>query len=127
MTKVQKNPLEWTVFGLSAALIAGVISFLLYETATLGDAPPDIHVQIGTPEARTGYFAVPVEVTNKGDHTAEGVHVEVVLRAGDQEKETGEFDIQFLPRRGSREAWVTFKSDPRNGTLEGRVLGYEKP
>ena len=126
MTKVKKNPLEWTVFGLSAALIAGVISFLLYETATLGDAPPDIQVQIGMPEARTGYFAVPIEVTNKGDHTAEGVHIEVVLKTGDKE-ETGNFEIQFLPRRGSREAWVTFKSDPREGTLEARVLGYEKP
>ena len=126
MKKVKKNWLEWTVFGLSALLIAAVIGFLAYESATIGDAPPDIHVQIGTPQPRSGYFAVPVEVANKGDHTAEGVQVEVVLK-GSGEEETGNFEIQFLPRRGSREAWVTFKRDPRNGTLEARVLGYEKP
>jgi uncharacterized protein (TIGR02588 family) len=126
MTKPRKNWLEWTVFAFSVALIAAVIGFLVYETAMIGNAPPDIQVQVGAPEARTGYFAVPVEVLNKGDHTAEGVHVEVVLKAGDAE-EIGDFEVAFLPRRGSREAWVTFKTDPRNGTLEARVLGYEKP
>jgi len=126
MKKVAKNWVEWTVFAFSALLIAGVISFLSYETVMIGNAPPDIHVQIGTPEQRSNYFAVPIEVMNKGDHTAEGVHIEVVLRSGDKE-ETGDFEIQFLPRRGSREAWVTFKDDPRKGSVEARVLGYEKP
>jgi uncharacterized protein (TIGR02588 family) len=92
----------------------------------MGDALPDIQVVTGTPEARTGYFAVPLEVTNKGDQTAEGVHIEVVLRSGGKE-ERADLEIAFLPRRGAREAWVTFKTDPRQGTLEARVLGYEKP
>ena len=126
MKKLQKNWLEWSVFAFSAALILTVISFLAYETATIGHAPPDIHLQIGAPEPRAGYFAVPIEAMNKGDHTAEGVHIEVVLKSGANE-ETGDFEIAFLPRRGSRAAWVTFKSDPRNGTMEARVLGYEKP
>ena len=124
--KPRKNWVEWSVFALSAALILAVVGFLIYETAAIGNAPPDIHLQVGKPEVRTGYFAVPIEVVNKGDHTAEGVHVEVMLRSGGKE-ETGDFEIQFLPRRGSREAWVTFKSDPRQGQLEARVLGYEKP
>lgn len=126
MKKVKKNWLEWLVFALSAFLIAAVISFLIYESVTTGDAPPEIHVEIGEPAPRAGHFAIPITVTNKGDHTAEGVHVEVTLRAGAKE-ETGEFEVPFLPRRGSREAWVTFKADPRTGTLEAHVLGYQKP
>lgn len=124
--KITKNWLEWSVFGVSAALIALVIGFLVFESATIGDALPDIEVRTGTPEARTGHFAVPLEVTNKGDQTAEGVHIEVVLRSGGKE-ERADLEIAFLPRRGSREAWVTFKADPRQGALEARVLGYEKP
>ena len=126
MKKVKKNWLEWSVFAVSAALIVAVIGFLVYESTTIGNSPPNIEVEVGAPEQRSSHFAVPVNVTNKGDHTAEGVHIEVVLRAGGKE-ETGDFEIAFLPRRGSREAWVTFKSDPRSGTLEARVLGYEKP
>jgi uncharacterized protein (TIGR02588 family) len=124
--KITKNWLEWTVFGVSAALIALVIGFLIFQSATIGDALPDIQVRTGTPEARTGYFAVPLEVTNLGDQTAEGVHIEVVLRSGGKD-ERADLEIAFLPRRGAREAWVTFKTDPRQGTLEARVLGYEKP
>ncbi len=126
MKKIEKNWLEWTVFCVSTALIATVIAFLAYESVTMGDAPPDVQLQIGTPEARTGYFAVPIQVTNKGDQTAEGVHVEAVLGAGPEE-ERSDIEIAFLPRRGAREAWVTFKADPRNAKLEARVLGYEKP
>lgn len=126
MKKIEKNWLEWTVFGFSAALIGAVIAFLAYESVTMGDALPDIQLQTGVPEARSGYHAVPLQVSNKGDQTAEGVHIEVVLRSGSKE-ERSDLEIQFLPRRGAREAWVTFKSDPREGTLETRVLGYEKP
>ncbi len=126
MKTPEKNWIEWSVFALSAIVILALLSFLFYESATIGNAPPDIHLQVGVPEARTGYFAVPIEAINKGDHTAEGVHIEVVLK-GTGEEETGDFEIAFLPRRGSREAWVTFKSDPRSGTLEACVLGYEKP
>ena len=124
--KITKNWLEWTVFGVSAGLIALVIGFLIFESATIGDALPDIAVRTGTPEATTDHFAVPLEVTNKGDQTAEGVHIEVVLRSGGKE-ERADLEIAFLPRRGTREAWVTFKTDPRDGRLEARVLGYEKP
>lgn len=126
MKKVQKNWLEWSVFAASSLLIVGLFGFLVYESMTIGTAPPDIQLEVGTPEQRSGYFAVPISATNKGDHTAEGVHIEVVLRGAGKE-ETGDFEIAFLPRRGSREAWVTFKNDPRQGTLEARVLGYEKP
>ena len=126
MKMTQKNWLEWSVFAASSALIVALLGFLVYESLTIGNAPPDIHLEVGTPEQRSGYFAVPIHATNKGDHTAEGVHIEVVLRGAGKE-ETGDFEIAFLPRRGSREAWVTFKTDPRQGSLEARVLGYEKP
>lgn len=118
--------MEWVVFALSALLIGGVVGFLLYESVIIGDAPPDIQLRVGEPEQRPGYFAVPIEARNEGDHTAQGVHVEVILRAEGKE-ERSDFAIQFLPRRGARQSWVTFKSDPRAGALEARVLGYEKP
>lgn len=126
MKKPKKNWLEWSVFAVSAGLIAAIVGFLLYASSTTGQGPPDIQVRIGEPEPHAGYFAVPIKIVNQGDHTAEGVQVEVVLKAGGQE-ERGQFEIQFLPRHGSREAWVTFKTDPRQGALEARVLGYEKP
>ena len=123
-----KNWLEWVVFAVGLALVAGVLGYLAYDGLTMGDAPPSIEVRLGAPEQRGASFIVPVYVFNRGDATAEGVTVEVAQqRADGQAGEQGQFEVAFLPRRATREGWVAFKTDPRQTTLTARVLGYEKP
>ena len=126
--RVEKNWLEWLVFGVGLALVASALSYLIYAGATATDAPPDVVVQLGEPRRSAQGFLVPVKVHNRGDETAQGVTVEVVLEGGGAaEPERGEFSVAFLPRRATREGWVAFGTDPRAGRLTGRVLGYEKP
>ena len=130
MKKVEKNWLEWVVFGVSLALVAGVLGFLVYDAVKLEKLPPDLEVRLGAPVARAQEFVVPVAVTNRGDQTAEGVQIEVTLEgsgSGGGEPERGEFTIAFVPRRATREGWVAFRTDPRGARLTPRVLGYEKP
>lgn len=127
MTEIKKNWFEWTVFGLGLALVLGVVVFLAYDAATVGVREAELEVKLGEPELRGAAFAVPVRIENRGGRTAEGVHVEVTLAHEGAEPERGEFVIAFVPRRSSREGFVTFKSDPRTGRLEARILGYEKP
>ena len=127
MKKVEKNWLEWAVFGVSLALVAGVLGFLVYDALKMGEAAPDLEVRLGAAVARAEEFVVPVAVTNRGDQTAEGVQIEVTLEGGGGEPERGEFGIAFLPRRATREGWVVFRTDPRGARLTPRVLGYEKP
>jgi uncharacterized protein (TIGR02588 family) len=94
----------------------------------MGNDPPSIEVRLGTPEQRTHNFIVPVTVVNHGDETAEGITVEVTLEnAGGGEPVRGELTVAFLPRRATREGWVTFQQDPRAARLTARILGYEKP
>ncbi len=126
--RVEKNLLEWVVFGASLALVACTLLFLIYDGATAGGTPPELRVDLGEPAQRGGHFVVPVKVINDGGETAEGVLVEVSLEAEDgAEAERGELSIPFLPRGGRREGFVTFRSDPRNARLVPHVLGYEKP
>ena len=125
--KVEKNWLEWIVFGVSLALVVGTLGYLLYDGATATEVPPSIQVRLGEQQRTPHNFIVPVSVTNDGGQTAEGVHVEVVLESAGGETERGEFVIAFLPRRATREGWVTFRSDPAGAKLTPRVLGYEKP
>ena len=128
MSKIEKNWLEWIVFAGSLVLVAGALGALAYDGATMGDEPPSIEVKVGAPQERPHNFIVPVEVTNHGDETAEGVIIEVVLKQGEEELERGEFEIAFLPRRSTRHGWVAFKIDPHTiEKMEARVLGYEKP
>jgi len=128
--RVEKNWLEWVVFGVGLALVVSTLSYLVYDGATAADTPPDIEVRVGLEGLRQGAagFLVPVTVVNRGGQTAEGVLVEVVLESGAAaEPERAELTLAFLPRGGTREGWVTFRTDPRAGTLTARALGYEKP
>jgi len=84
-----------------------MLGYLVYDGATSSNAPPSIEFQLGTPQPRSNHFLV-VSVTNRGDETAEGVHVEVVLVDRGKEQESGEFEIAFL-RHSTRAGWVTLK------------------
>ena len=126
--RVEKNWLEWAVFGVGLLLVLSTLGFLIYDGATsAGDAPPALKVELGAPEQHGEQFIVPVTVTNEGGETAEGVTVEVALEREGREAERGEFAVAFLPRQGKREGFVTFRTDPRTARLVPRVLGYEKP
>jgi uncharacterized protein (TIGR02588 family) len=125
--KVKKNPLEWTVFTVSLLAILATAGFLIRDAVTDRGTPPDLRIELGAPEARSGVFAVPVTVRNLGDETAEGVRVEVISEAPGRAPERAEVEMAFIPRQSQREGWVTFRHDPRQGRLTGRAVGYEKP
>ena len=128
MKKLEKNWLEWLVFTASLILVMSTLGYLVYDGATFGEAPPSIEFQLGQPQQRSNRFVVPVSVTNRGDETAQGVHIEVTLESGGKEQENADFEIAFLPRHSTRKGWVTFKTDPRSAEqMEARVLGFEKP
>lgn len=128
MKKLEKNWLEWLVFAASLILVLSTLGYLVYDAATFGEAPPNIEFQIGQPQLRSNRFVVPVSVTNRGDETAQGVHIEVTLESGGKEEENADFEIAFLPRHSTRKGWVTFKTDPRSvEQMQARVLGFEKP
>lgn len=128
MKKLQKNWLEWIVFSISFVLVLSTLSYLVYDITTGVNTPPQIQVQLGKPQKQANHYLVPVSATNQGDETAEGVMIAVILQNNGTEQERGEFEIAFLPRQSTRQGWVTFTTDPRSvGSLEARVLGYEKP
>ena len=128
MRKLHKNWVEWAVFAVGLALVVSALSYLIYDGATMGGEPPSIEVRLGTPGEAAHNFIVPVTVTNHGDETAEGVSIEVLMENGEGgEPARGELTIAFLPRRATREGFVTFRQDPRAARLTAHVLGYEKP
>jgi len=128
MKKLAKNWLEWIVFAASLVIVITTLGYLIYDGATAGNTPPSIQIQLSTPQQQLNHFLVPVSVTNRGDETAEGVHIEVVLESDGKEQESGEFEIAFLPRQSTRRGWVTFQTDPHTvQQMKARVLGFEKP
>jgi len=127
MSRVKKNVLEWSVFAVGVVVVAGTLAFLVWDLARAGSSPPDLTVELGEARRQTSGWAVPVTVRNRGDETAEGVHVEVVLETAAGGEERAELEIAFVPRGSHRKGWVTFTQAPAAGRLTGRVSGYEEP
>jgi uncharacterized protein (TIGR02588 family) len=127
MSRVEKNRLEWIVFGLGLVLVLGTVGYLAWDALQGEHSPPDLSVTLGRPERRGEGWAVPVTVRNRGGETAEGARVVVTLELPGGEKEEAEYDVAFVPRGSQREGWVHFLHSPGAGRLTGRVAGYEKP
>ena len=127
MTKLEKNWLEWICFAVSLLVVISLLGYLVYTAVTSGKSPAHIELQLGPPQERGGKFFINVVAENRGEQTAEGVYVEVLLKANGKE-ERGMFVIDRLPRQGIRRGIVTFETDPRlASTLEARALGYAEP
>lgn len=122
MTRPEKNTLEWTVFALSAALVVGIAGFLVYAHMRDGNRPASFRIEVGEPVASGGGWAVPLDVFNDGDRTAEAVRIEATV-AG----ERSETELAFVPYRSHRQAWVTFSARSARGAVRVRVLGYRDP
>lgn len=127
MPKPAKNRLEWIVFAVSLVLVLGTLGFLVRESLVATGGPPEVVVRLGQPRVAAGGFMVPVEVANLGKGTAEDVKVTVILELSQTEREEADLDIAFLPRDSRRNGWVTFRSDPRRGTLRLGPIAFEVP
>ena len=126
MKRPEKNVLEWTVFGVSAALILGIAGWLLYAHVAFTRLPPRFEIASGAPVLMASGYAVPLTVSNVGDTSASLVRVEVLLRtaAGSHRSDA---EIDLIPYRSKRRVWVTFPVDPAGGELAARVIAFEEP
>lgn len=123
----QKNALEWLVFAASLILVFGTLGYLIFTAVTYEKSPPILSIQLGKTQPLASQFRVPVVVSNEGNQTATGVQIEVTLNEGQPNEEKSNFTAPYLPRHSQRDGAVLFKSDPRQGKLQSRILGYENP
>ena len=127
MKTPKKNALEWTVFGVSVAIIIATVAVLVVSELKPGERPPSLQIELGTPSPAGDRFRVPVRVQNSGEDTAEEARIEILLESDDGVVERAELSFAFVPRNSSREGWVVFSRDPRCCTIKARPVGYTKP
>jgi uncharacterized protein (TIGR02588 family) len=121
---MKKNLLEWTIFGISLTLIAVVAGLLLREHLTRGNGAPDLMVEVGQAERSGQGYAIPLDVRNGGDTSAEDVEVTVTLQSVPPERT--DITIPYVPYRSVRRAWVMFSREPGAARLDARVISYRE-
>ncbi len=127
MPKPVKNAMEWTVFAVGLVLVLATLGYLIRESIVTDDGPPDVAVALGPPRPSRHGYLLPVEVTNTGSSTAEDVRVPIFLELPGGGREEAELDIAFLPPDSKRKGWVSFRTDPGQGTLGVGAIAFEAP
>jgi uncharacterized protein (TIGR02588 family) len=126
--KVEKNWLEWTVFGLSSTLIVTVLALLVFDAAHAPTSLPEITVELGEPVPDGAEYVVPVTVRNEGERTVQELELEVLLpAAADAPEERARVRFPYVARRTTQDGWARFVRDPRASPPRARVLGFSEP
>ena len=121
------SPWEWVAAAIGFVLLLGAIGYLVYVAVTTPAGPPAIAFEQG-PVMRSGSgYVVDITVRNEGASTAAGVEIEGALLRDGTAVETSTTTLDYLPRFSEREFGLFFSSDPRDGRLELRALGYSEP
>lgn len=120
---------EWTTLGISVAILLVVIGLVGYQQLFGASQPAAIEVTPRLQQVRQegGAYYLPVEVTNKGDKTAEDVRIEVSLSPDGRQKTSSELRTMFLAGHETSRGTVVFGEDPRRGALTTEVISYLQP
>ena len=118
---------EWIVAALSAALVLGVVGFLIYDGVRSPATPPDITVEVDSIQPAGPGYLVLFRAENRGRSTAAGVVVEGELQADTGQVEVSETTIEYVPAGGRQRAGLYFSHDPRRLRLKLRAQGYREP
>lgn len=124
---MRRNWLEWAVLTISAALVIGLVGFLIVDGITDGGRPPDPRVELHLDEAYetpTGWI-LPATVVNDGDEAAEALVLRATATVGGVEEES-EVAIDFLPAGTEVEVSFGFSAGP-DGEVTVQTIGFRLP
>lgn len=120
-------PLEWAVAAIGAAILAGVIGYLVHDGLAGSGAPPDLSVRVVTVIPVKAGHLVQVLVLNDGHSPAAAVEVVGELKEGDTVVEESTVTVDYLPQMSEKPAGLMFTADPAEHELTVRAAGYADP
>lgn len=122
-SSLDKNWLEWMVFGISIALVASIVSYLLYLEFKPSSKEFRYEIKFGEPKLIRDRYMVAVNVANKSNQSVQDVSLEI--KSNGENSESADLQIDYLPRHSHRDAKVFFIDKPTN--LEGHINSFNVP
>lgn len=124
---MRQNWLEWVVLAISAALVVGLVGFLVVDGITDEGRPPSPRVELLPDEAyevENGWI-LPATVTNEGDQAAEALALRATASVNGADEES-EITIDFLPAGTDVEISFGFSAQP-DGEITVQTVGFRLP
>lgn len=120
-----KNWLEWTVVVLGSLIVLAVAGYLAYETVRSGSAPPQLVVDLGSPERHGDVLEVPLTVRNTGGRVARETTVEVCAAGPSGAGTCALLTFDFVPHGSRRQGRVGLRTPLADG-LQSRIVSYRE-
>ncbi len=116
-------------FGISLLIVVGMVALIAYQQVAGGNRPPviDVQWQLQNVRQEAGVYYVPVEVTNRGDATAEDVRIRPAFAVGGDRRDLAELVIPFLAGGETVEGTIALPEDPARGTLTVTSISFMRP
>jgi len=115
------------VLAISAALVVGLVGFLVVDGITDEGRPPSPRVELLPDEAyevENGWI-LPATVTNEGDQAAEALALRATASVNGADEES-EITIDFLPAGTDVEISFGFSAQP-DGEITVQTVGFRLP
>lgn len=124
---MRHNWLEWLVLGISAAVLIGLVGFLVIDGITDGGRPPAPLVVLDIEAAYevSGGWVVPATVMNEGDEAAEALALRATATVAGTEEES-EITVDFLPSGTDVNVTFGFSAQP-DGEITVQTVGFRLP
>lgn len=122
-----KNWLEWVTLAISSIIVVSTFGYLSWLALTNPDRDASLSAEVREVRENGDGYDVVLAVFNRGDRTAERVHVEITLEMPEEEPEIAEMTVAYVPYHSVRHGTVGFRNDPRKGRLTATVRGYQHP
>ena len=107
-------------------LCAGLV-YLVWAAMTEENSAPKIAFKVQAIKSLDSNYLVTVEVSNRGHESVAALQIEGELEQAAGEPEKSSAQIDYVPSQSRRHVGLFFRSDPKDGKISFRALGYQEP
>lgn len=123
-----KTPVWEKSIGLLGFILIGfTVVYLLWSAFSNANQPPNIHFSVVRTESLDQQYLVLVDVKNMGDKTASDLHLEANLNDASGRIQRSTAQVSYLAPASNQRVGFYFTSDPADGELTFKPLGYQEP
>jgi len=121
------SAVEWIAAACGAVLFLAMIGYMTYAGLHEVEGAPRVEFATTPPVAQGDRFLVGFTAINSGEATATSLTVRATITEGDEEIETQEVTIDYLPLQSSRTGGFFFTRDPSKYRLTIVATSYLDP
>lgn len=121
------SAVEWVAAMVGAVLFAAMIGYMAYIGLNQVEGTPSIEVRTTPPVRQGDVFHVGFTAINSGGATATGLIVRATLMQGEQQVESRDVTVDYLPTQSNRSGGFFFEHDPAEYKLAVTATAYLDP